>query len=495
MKTRLFTVLIILAIGLAGATRPAQAQAYNTSFTTGITYQNVGNAATTTLQILFYDSPSQTTPIQITQPALAAGAGTAVFIGGLSQITLGFRGSAVMQADQKLLATLVQVPNEAFGVKNRPISNGFDTGASTSLIATVLKGSSDTNTIFSVQNVDSEPVNINIKYINSSNAHVDLEENFTNVQPGASKYRDAGTDLTTLASGFSGSAVITAVRTTGGSPGLIVSSAMELEVSHRGAKAFEGVSEGAQTIYMPTALCNFPISAGKLTNSAYAIQNTSLTTATNVTVTYLDKYSPATYTETKTVGPGAKGVFFACQASSNTVPAGFVGSAVVVSTATDVVAVGKVYGSGMSTGFVGIPAGGGFEKVALPYVRWADAAAYAAGTSGTLAQRVYIAIQNIGSDFAGDITVVYKNCDGTTAGAPHVITGGLKASAKANSDPTQAGLTVFGKCPPPNGSGFGGSALITGPAGSQLAVIARVQTQDPAHNETVAEDYNGINVP
>jgi hypothetical protein len=181
MKTRLFTVLIILAIGLAGVTRPAQAQAYSTSFTTGITYQNVGNAATTTLQILFYDSPSQITPIQITQPALAAGAGTAVFIGGLSQITLGFRGSAVMQADQPLLATLVQVPNEAFGVKNRPISNGFATGASTSLIATVLKGSSDTNTIFSVQNVDSEPVNINIKYINSTNAHVDLEENFTNV--------------------------------------------------------------------------------------------------------------------------------------------------------------------------------------------------------------------------------------------------------------------------------------------------------------------------
>lgn len=478
MKTKLFTVLVILAIGLAGFTQPAQAQAYATSFTTGITYQNVGTAATTLLEIHFYDSPTQTTAIVITQPSLAAGAGTAVFIGGLSQITPGFKGSAVMQSDQPLLATLVQVPMSDV-VKNRPISNGFAAGAPTSLIATVLKNAFITNTIFSVQNVDSENNDINIKYYNTSAVMV-LEENFTAVAPGASVYRDAGVDLTALPSGFSGSAVVTAERADN-SAGAIVSSAIELEITGLGAKAFEGVSQGATTFYMPSALCNYAISAGKLTNSAYAIQNTSLTTSTDVTVTYTDGTN--TYPETKTIGPGAKGAFIACDAG---MPNGFVGSAIVTSTATDVVAVGKVYGSGMSTGFVGAAAGSGSEKVALPYVRWATNADYTAGTL----QRVYITIQNIGTAaITGNITVDYKNCNGSTDGT-HTITDDIAPGAKKVSNASMASLTEFGRC----GAGYGGSVMITAPAGSQLAVVARVQTQDTLHAITVAEDYNGINI-
>ena len=90
MKTRLFSILVILAIGLAGITQPAQAQAYTTSFTTSITYQNVGTAATTTLQILFYALPTTTTPITITRTNLAAGAGSSVYIGSVTEVSPGF---------------------------------------------------------------------------------------------------------------------------------------------------------------------------------------------------------------------------------------------------------------------------------------------------------------------------------------------------------------------------------------------------------------------
>jgi len=492
MKTRLFSILVILAIGLAGFTQPAQAQAYITSFTTSITYQNVGTAATTQLQILFYALPTSITPITITQPSLAAGAGTAVYIGGLGAITAGFQGTAVMQADQPLLATLVQVPDETYGVKNRPISNGFFAGAPTSLIATVLKGSSDTNTIFSVQNVDSVAININIKFYNTSAFMVHEYNTTTPIQPGAGKYWDTGVGSDPLPAGFSGSAVVIATRV-GGGDGLIVSSVMELEITKRGAKAFEGVSQGAKTVYMPSALCNY-LSAGKIQNTAYAIQNADMVNSTTVTVTYTDLAGVNTYTQSKIIGAGAKAPFFTCEAGMpySTYP-GWVGSAVVTSSDTDVVAVGKVYGSGASTGFVGTAAGGGSAKIALPYVRWANNAAYALGAPNTLSQRVYIAIQNIGSSpITGNVTVDYVDCHGIIVGT-HTITQDIAAGAKVTSFPNSVVLepNEFGRC----GTGYGGSALITAPPGSELTALGRVQTQDVAHGETVAEDYNSINVP
>lgn len=485
MKARLFTVLVILAIGLAGMTMPARAQAYSTSFTTSITYQNVGTADTTTLQILFYDSPTQTTPITIDRPSLAMGAGTSVFIGSLSGINAGFKGSAVMQADQPLLATLVQVP--ATGpVKVRPLSNGFSAGAPQSLIATVLKNQFNNNTIFSVQNVDSEANNIDIKFYNTSAALVYECDGTkapcsTPLQAGAALYWDVGVAGDPLPTPFNGSAVITASRV-GGGDGAIVSTALELEITTVGGKAFQGVAQGATTFYMPSALCNYVIS-GQNTNTSFAIQNTDLATPTNVTVTYSNGA-----TETKTIGGGAKASFIACQAGSP-MANGFIGSATVTSTATPVVAIGKAYGAGLSTAFEGVPAGGGSDKVALPYVRYATDANWAAGTQ----QRVFITIQNIGSAaISGNVTVDYVSCTGVVQ-ATDTISTGIAVGAKANSSAKKAGLTEFGICGAlPN---FGGSVMIHAPTGSQLAVVARVQTLDTATGAIVGEDYDGLNAP
>ncbi len=482
MKTRLFTILVILAIGLAGFTQPARAQAYTTSFTTSITYQNVGTADTTTLQILFYPTSDGTGVITITRPNLAAGAGTSVSIGTLSDINPGFKGSAVMQADQPLLATLVQVP-AAGPVKVRPLSNGFAAGAAQSLIATVLKNYFGNNTVFSVQNVDSENNNINVKFYDTS-ANMVHSQDFLDVAPGSAVYWDVGAAGDPLPATFNGSAVLTATRA-GGADGAIISSAMELEISTNGGKAFQGVSEGASTFFMPSALCNYVVS-GQNTNTSYAIQNTSLTTPTDVTVTYSNGSS-----QTKTIGAGAKASFVACQAPDGTPMAdGFIGSATVTSTATDVVAIGKAYGAGLSTAFEGVAEGGGSAKVALPYVRYAAQANWDAGTQ----QRVFITIQNIGAAaISGDVVVQYVSCTGVVLGT-HTITGGIAVGAKKNSNATSAGLTEFGLC---GGGGpqYGGGAMITAPAGSQLAVVARVVTLDLATNLPVGEDYNGQNAP
>jgi hypothetical protein len=481
MKTRLFSILVILAIGLAGITSPAQAQGYATSFTTSITYQNVGSAATTTLQILFYADQNDTTPITITRPSLAAGAGTSVGLASLDTVPANFKGSAVMQSYQPLLATLVQVPAAGGAVKNRPLSNGFAAGAPQTLIATVLKNMYGHNSIFSVQNVDSEANNINIKFYNTSAALIE-DHTYTNVASGAAVYWDTGAAGDPLGTSFNGSAVVAATRTTGGADGAVVSSVMELEIAGVGAKSFEGVAEGATTYYMPSALCNYNIGGGKLTNTSYAVQNTSLTASASVNVNF-DNGAHAS----ATIGPGAKASFVACDATGSV--QGYKGSATITATGASIIAMGKAYGGGLSTAFIGAAAGSGTAKVALPYVRWASDANYAAGVQ----QRTYITIQNIGAaTITGNIVVQYLSCTGTVQ-TTHTITDDVASGAKVNSYATLGlpAITEFGIC----GTGYGGSVLITGPTLAELAVVARVVTQDTALGLTVGEDYNGINAP
>jgi hypothetical protein len=471
MKTRLIvTALVILTIAFAGIVPNAQAQAYSTSYTTSITYQNVGPVATTTLQVLFYALSTTTTPITITRPNLASGAGTSLFIGSLSEISAGFRGSAVMEADQPLIATLVQLPQGSATVKNRPLSNGFPDGAAQSMIASVLKNTFDTTTVFSVQNVDSQKNDITIKFYDTSAALTDTIT--ASIESGTAFYVDAGLEAG-LGASFNGSVVITALRSnlTGGK---IISSAMEMEIVGTGTKAFEGVAVGSTTLYMPSALCD----AFGGTNTAYAVQNTSLITATNVTVTYSNSA-----TETQNILPGAKKSFVACNATG--MVSGFSGSATVFSDTTPVVAIGKAYGLGLSTAFNGVSSGS--AHVGLPYVRWASDANWAAGTQ----QRVNMTIQNVGSAaITGDIVVQYIDRDGVVVGT-HTISTGLAVGSKVNSNASNAGLSEFGVYVGPQ---FGGGALITAPAGSQIAVVARVSTQVSA-GLFASEDYNGQATP
>ena len=113
------TMLVISAIGMPGT---VAAQAYSTTFTTSITYQNVGTG-TATISMLFYPE-NNGTAIPISRPTLAKDAGTSIFVGNLTDIAPGFRGSVVLQSDQPIVATLVQVPQGSATVKNRALLMG-----------------------------------------------------------------------------------------------------------------------------------------------------------------------------------------------------------------------------------------------------------------------------------------------------------------------------------------------------------------------------------
>jgi hypothetical protein len=446
------------------------AQAYSTQFTTAITYQNVGTSQAT-ISINFYSSPSSTTPIVYNPPNLAAGQGASLFIGGISSIPSGFQGSAVISSDQPIVATLVQVPQGSSTVFVRPMSNGFSEGAPRALIATVLKNQFGSHSKFSIQNMDSVANNVNIKFYNLSAAVV--HEINTTIQPGAAFYVDAAT-VSQLGTSFNGSVVATAKRSDN-TDGKIVGSSVELDITGTGGKAFESVASGATTIYMPSALCKFTAAQQ---NTAYAVQNTSLSNSTNVTVTY----NPGGLSETKSIGPGAKATFFTC----DVVGAGFIGSAIVTSSSTDVIAVGKAYGGGLSTAHLGSPSGS--SKIALPYVRWAPDTYYFNGSR----QRTYIAVQNVGGSNipAGSITLTYTDPFGHTG--THTYNQPLAIGEKFNSNPTNAGLTWFGMGEPPSSS-YGGGVIINCTAPNcQLVAIARVQTYVPATSSTAAEAKNRL---
>ena len=165
MKKKIGSIILILAVAFVSLNvGTAFAGAYDTPFTTAITYQNVGTSETTQLEIWFYDSPEDTVPTIISRPNLAAGAGTSIWIANLD-IPEGFQGTAIMVSDQPLLATLVQVPPSEGTVRSRPLSNGFSSGTEDTLVATVNKNKFGTSTTtFSVQNVGSSDTEVDITF-------------------------------------------------------------------------------------------------------------------------------------------------------------------------------------------------------------------------------------------------------------------------------------------------------------------------------------------
>ena len=258
-----------------------------------------------------------------------------------------------------------------------------------------------------------------------------------NIEPGAAYYVDAGS-LSALGTSFNGSVIATAKHLDGTTPGSIGGSAMEFDITTDGVKSFESVAVGASTIYMPSAMCGAYV---QLQKTSYAIQNTSLTTATDVLVTF----TPGGYTASANIGPGSKASFIGC----NILPTGYVGSAVITVTSGEppVIAIGKVAGGGLSTAFIGLTTG--YATVALPYVRYAPDANYQAQTY----QRTNIAVQNMGSSTipANDITVNFTDSFGHSGTYTYPNT--LAANAKFSVNPSNAGPDMVRKCRTP-GCGF-----------------------------------------
>jgi hypothetical protein len=460
----------------------AQGSAYNTNFITSITYQNVGTAMA---NITFTFYPTSGSPISFNR-TLAANAGASLNVGQASELS-GFsgQGSAVISSDQPIVATVVQLPQNP-SVRNRPLSNGFGSndGSNNVLIATVLKNTFNQTTKFSIQNADSTSVNATLRFFPVGSATPIYTETFS-LNVGTARFFDAGT-ISQLGSSFNGSATIQA-------SGKVVATAIEATTdSSYKVSAFEGVAQGSNTVYMPSALCNFGTTQQR---TAYAVQNTSTSNSATVTVTYKDLNNSTVATQTATIPAGAKQSFLTCSASG--IPSNFNGSATITSTGAPIVAIGKVYSGNPSypalgTAFVGASAGA--SKLAAPYVRWTQTRF---DINPGNRQRAFIAIQNVGTGPSGTITVKYYGLDGTLIGT-HTLSS-INPGQKTNSNPKAATLAA-GQTPDKLNEfgyigGFGGSATIEcANSGCQIVAVVRIASANSATNpaDIVAEDYNGI---
>jgi len=503
---KLFSLALVLAMAFAvfGGISTASASARTASWVVSITYQNVGSSATT-VEVDFYEEGS-TTPIMFeplgTGNTLAAGAGASFFIGKVSGVSEGFRGNAVMKSQQPLVATVVQFSQDP-GFKMRLLSNAFQSsdGSTQYLVSTTLLNKFSRTTVFSIQNTQATDVTATVNFYDADDNGKLASTIDHTVKANSSKYIEldntADTGLGAGVTVFNGSAIITVP--TGNA---VVAAASELYTDRDVAANFEGlpVAGAANTMYLATALCEtFSL------DTFYAVQNSSLTDATKITVTYknLDGSTKAT-DGPYDIGPGQKKSINTCKPSDLTNMTGFSGAATITTDeASDIITViGKAQCSvapgtcasdkvDVFTAFLGESQG--YSKIAMPFVRWgSDARFNDPGNTGGV-QRAFIAIQNLeSSDIKVDVKYYDKN--GGLA-ATDVLD--IAANSKGNTNASKAGALGFGGMNPgefgyyTDGS-FGGSVIAEANSANPTAkFIAVVRVQHPG----AGEDYNAVLAP
>lgn len=480
-KLIIFLVVALLAIMLPAATVFAQG-ATNQTWTSSITYYTPSTTSGT-LQVDYY-GPDGTkysaNPITL-QPHKAG----SLLIGSVSTVPTPFAGSAVLSSELPIVATYVQFatsPNTAnYG---RLLYSGFtaDDAGTPFYVPTVLYGnSSSTTSRVGVQNIESFAINANLKFFAAGQIVPTAEKNV--LIPPQSSYIFLASDITGLNQGFSGSLVIVGSKSDApATPGRVVAAAEETSNSGRTAYAFEGVAQGANKIYMASMLCK---NGASEQTSYYAIQNAG-TTAANITVkAYKTDGTQVANQALTPIQPGGKLSTNPCAWG---VAANTSGSAVIESTGT-IIAIAKVIANnGLATAFNGQAAGN--TKIAAPYVRWA--------ADANADFRTFIAIMNVGTASAQNITITYYNGNGVAVATRALATAAnpLGQYVKRNSDPQSAGaldatFSDFGFHP------SGGAIEIQ--SDQPVVVVLRNMrgVTDPALAPvtTFGEDYNGTAVP
>ena len=498
MYKKIITVPIMLALVFAvfGSVDLANAQARTASWVVAITYQNVGSAATP-VNVDFYpeNSTSKTSFDPLNGGTLAAGAGESFFIGSVSGLGGVFQGNAVMMSSEPLVATVVQFSQDP-GFRMRLLSNGFGSSdtATQYLVATTLKNKFSRTTVFSIQNTGGSQVNATVKFYNADAGGALTSTKVHSIPANSSKYieMDNPNDTGFSQSVFNGSAIVTVPS------GSVVSAASELYTNRNVAANFEGVplSRAGNTIYMATALCRqFSL------DSYYAVQNASLSGSAEITVTYRNLNGSVKTTDGPyTIGPGQKKSIITCQPSSGANMSGFTGSAVITSSGSPIVVIGKAQCSqgacssdkvDVFTAFLGESEG--HSKLAMPFIRWANDTNYNSSSNTGGKQRAFIAIQNLEST-AKKVNVEYYDKNGNKVATETLTINGF---SKGNSSAKSAGaLGKFGMVSGEFGyytdGSFGGSVIVKAHADNPSAeFIALVRVQHPR----AGEDYNAVPVP
>lgn len=485
----------VLTAGLLSSALSGTANAQSPAtqpFTTQIFIQNP-NSAPATVVVNFYTE--LTGALQSVAPTynLNANGSVIVLVGSLS-LSSGWKGSAVISADQPIVAASMQVPPTGYG---HIMANAFtsDQASDSYFLTTFLRNIGNEVSVLAIQNTEAETITIRTRFVDTTGATV--ADEFLTLPAYASKFYDAFAPATlpvSLPNPFNGSAVITATKS-GGQPALIVATSETRRTDTTGllfrrSYGFEAIpsSAGATKIYMPTALCQF--GAGSQT-TFFAIQNLSTSSTALITVTYSAGTNQPTV-QTNSVAPFAKWSVNPCQSNGNQPYSG----AAVIEATQPIAAVGKASqqsGSFPRFATAYLAQGSGSRRLAIPYVRWSPSSP---GTDF----RTNIAIQNIGNDPipVGQLVVRYYDPSGTLVNTCTSVQP-MAVGAKLNTNVAGAFFGADFNCTttqPSNGASysFTGSAVIEGPSGAQLLAVARNST--PSSSTSIhTEDFNAINLP
>jgi len=475
MYKYLSIMLTFLLIAVMATPMVSAQSATGQTWTSSITYYTPSTTGGTLL-IDYYDSAGTkySAPSITLQPHKAG----SLFIGSVTTspaLPSTLAGSAVLSSDVPVVATYVQFASgtEANNY-GRLLYSSFrpEDAASTFYIPTVLYQTAGSTSRIGVQNIESTQITATLKFYAIGATTPTATKNVN--LPGQSSYIFKPSDIAGLTPPFNGSLVINA-------GGRVVAASEETDDAGRGAYAFEGTAQGANTIYMPTMLCK---TGTEQQISYYAIQNAGSVAAT-VSITYYTKLGTVAGTMPSTnIGQGGK---LSTNPCANSVAAGTSGSAVINSVGAPVIAIGKVKANnGMATAFVGQAQGS--TKLAAPYVRWAGP------TRSDF--RAYIAVMNVGSAPATNIVAKYYDGNGNLIASPTLASAGtpLNPYIKVNTDPSSAGAlnasSEFGFSP------VGGAVEFN--SDQPIVVVTSLQRDlSPALGTVTrfAEDYNAVPIP
>ncbi len=460
MHNNRWLVTIIIGMLLIALFNPmsVSAQIALPTFSSSITYQNIGNEIAHITLLVYPEGES--TPITISRPDLAKGASATVSVGSLGTAT-GFRGSAVVKSDVPLAILSTQIPTNT-SLKIRPMTVGFSTGSPDIWFLYVNRNT----TVLSVQNLLKVPSNFKLTFYGTMSP---VTVTKTNIPAGGSLYFPVAS-VTELPSDFSG--VVHVKSTTVAIPlaGKIAGTQLNVNTDGSLGHSTEAVTQMSTKLFMPIAMCN----TSGATSSIYYVFNPDPTESTTVTVTYNSGKS-----EKKTLAPLTRSWFSACGPANTT--QGYSGSAKITSSPASVMAFGYIKGNVLAGSFTGQAFGS--NRLAVPFANYSTSYF----TNGQR-HRTVISVMNLGASLAsGTVKVLYYDKTGKLSGT-HTL-GTLASGAKVDSTAALAKAGAeFGYY---SDGSSGGSAIIQGPAGANLMAVAFIKTTI-ASSKFSGELYNAI---
>jgi len=311
-KLTAVTLVVVLIATLA----PAMASAQFTTVTS-FQVQNL-SSETANVQLTFYDANGDVVTAATLADTISALSNKLYTQGNNTNLPTGFSGSVVVSSDQPIAAIGVQ-DSTSGSMHYQGTYGGFSSDAASDkfYLPTIMKAFYGYTTQVSVQNAGSSNVDVTVTY--SPGSYTDTK---TGLKPGQ-VHRFDNTNTASMPTNYIGAATITT-----SSGGKVVAVVNQINAASYQEQTYEGFSDvnAGSPLYTPVLMRSF-----YGFNTSVQVQNVG-TASSNVTIFYSNGYS-----NTQTLAGGAGYLF--TQGNEANLPSGWIGSARITSTASDIVAV------------------------------------------------------------------------------------------------------------------------------------------------------------